>query len=557
MSDRQFYLNNKNLKAAGVEIEYTPEQIQELVKCSKDPTYFIRTYMKIVHVDHGLVPFDMWDFQEKMVDVYQKNRFSILKCPRQVGKSTVTVAYFLWYILFHPSVTIGLFAQDAATAQEMLGRLQLAYEHLPRWIQVGIVTWNKRNIELENGSKIYAFATGAASARGRSYNIIYLDEFAFVLPHIQIQFYTSVYPTISSGKSTKVIITSTPNGMDLFYRLWTDSVEGRNEFANFGVHWSEVPGRDAEWKRQEIANTSEEQFRQEHETEFLGSTNTLISPEKLKTMAYVSPVYSRDSLDLYEEPKDDHKYVMTVDVARGSGLDYSAFAIVDVTNFPYKLVGKYQDNNIPAMLFPEIIARIGRQYNKADIVVEVNDLGEQVADILFEDLEYENIILFSTRGRAGQVAGVFGGKTTAKGVRMSDKVKSLGCSNLKSFIEEDKLIVQDYETINEFFTFVHDGKNYSAEVGCNDDLVICLVIFSWYTSQQYFKESTDANLRDALFRQKINAIEEDVMPFGYIEDGRDRDDGYWKLVRDDEDEDEKPWLGFDSPHLPHSPWTHL
>jgi hypothetical protein len=259
------YLGNQNLKKVGVELSFTEEQLTEIVKCTDDPVYFIRKYVKIVNVDLGLVPFNMWSFQEEMVRDFHTNRFSICKMPRQVGKTTTTVGYMLWSVLFQPDYTVGILANKGSLAREILGRIQKAYEYLPLWLQQGIIVWNKGNIELENGSKIYAYATSAAGVRGGTYNLIFLDEFAFVPHNMAQEFFTSTYPVISSGKTSKVIIVSTPNGLNLFYKMWTDAIEKRSLYKPIEIHWSIVPGRDAKWKEETIRNTSEEQFRQEFE----------------------------------------------------------------------------------------------------------------------------------------------------------------------------------------------------------------------------------------------------------------------------------------------------
>jgi hypothetical protein len=335
MSDN-VYLGNPNLKKANTPIEFTEEQIIEFVQCQRDPVYFANKYVKIVSLDEGLVSFKPYRFQEKLINNFHENRFNICKMPRQTGKSTTVVSYLLHYAIFNDSVNIGILANKAATARELLGRLQTAYENLPKWMQQGIMVWNKGSLELENGSKILAASTSASAVRGMSFNILFLDEFAFVPNHIADSFFASVYPTITSGKNTKVIIVSTPHGMNHFYRMWSDAEKGKNEYIPTDVHWSEVPGRDDAWKEQTIANTSEQQFKIEFECEFLGSIDTLIAASKLRSLVYDSPLKSNAGLDVYEEPKKDHDYLITVDVARGVGEDYSAFICADITSFPHK-----------------------------------------------------------------------------------------------------------------------------------------------------------------------------------------------------------------------------
>jgi len=516
------YLGNPNLKKANTAIEFTEEQILEFLRCKQDPVYFARNYIKIVSLDHGLVPFEMYPFQEKLIRNFHAHRFNICKMPRQTGKSTTCVSYLLHYAVFNDNVNIAILANKASTAGDLLSRLQLAYENLPKWMQQGIIAWNKRSMELENGSKIIAASTSASAVRGGSYNIIFLDEFAFIPNHIADEFFASVYPTISSGQSTKVIIVSTPHGMNHFYRLWHDSERERNEYIPIEVHWSEVPGRDTKWKASTIANTSEQQFRVEFECEFLGSVDTLIAPSKLKSMVYDDPVKTNGSLYVYNEPDKIRDYIITVDVARGVSKDYSAFIVFDITTFPYKVVAKYRNNEIKPMLFPSVIEEVARAYNNAYILCEVNDIGDQVASILNFDLEYENILMCSMRGRAGQIVGTgFSGKKTQLGVKMSSTTKKVGCSNLKTLIEDNKLIITDYETISELTTFIQRKQSFEAEEGCNDDLAMCLVIFSWLVAQEYFKEMTDQDIRKRIYEDQRNQIEQDMAPFGFVSDGLD------------------------------------
>ena len=526
------YLGNPLLKKANTPIEFTQEQIEEYIKCREDPVYFAQNYVQIVTLDHGLQPFKTYDFQEKLINRFHNHRFNICKMPRQTGKSTTCVSYLLHYAIFNDSVNIGILANKATTARELLARLATAYENLPKWMQQGILVWNKGNIELENGSKILAASTSASAVRGMSFNILFLDEFAFVPNHIADAFFASVYPTITSGKSTKVIIVSTPHGMNHFYRMWHDAERSKNEYVPTDVHWSEVPGRDAVWKEQTIANTSEQQFKIEFECEFLGSVDTLISPSKLKALVFDKPINSNAGLDIYAPPEKGHDYSMAVDVARGVGNDYSAFVVVDITSFPHKVVAKYRDNTIKPMLFPSVIYDVAKSYNEAFILCEVNDVGDQVASILQYDLEYQNLLMCSMRGRAGQVVGQgFSGTKTQLGVKMSKTVKKVGSLNLKTLIEEDKLIFNDYEIISELTTFISKHNSFEAEEGCNDDLAMCLVIYAWLVAQDYFKELTDQDVRKRLYEEQKNQIEQDMAPFGFINDGLDAD----SFVDDDGD----------------------
>ena len=521
---QDFYLGNPNLKKVGTEIQFTKDQIQEYLKCKEDPVYFAMTYIKIISLDEGIVPFNMWDFQQELIESFHENRFNIAKLPRQTGKSTTCVSYLLHYILFNDNVNVGILANKLSTARDLLGRLQLAYEQLPMWLQQGIVVYNKGSMELENGSKILAASTSASAVRGMSFNIIFLDEFAFIPNHIAEQFFSSVYPTITSGTSTKVIIISTPNGMNHFYKLWVDAQKGRNGYAWNEVHWSKVPGRDAKWKETTIANTSERQFTQEFECEFLGSVDTLITASKLRTLTYDYIVTSNGSLDVYEQPIKNHEYMITVDVSRGLAQDYSAFVVIDITHAPWRLVAKYRDKDVRPMLFPNIIYNVATNYNKAYVLVEVNDIGEAVAGSLFYDLEYENTLMCAMRGRAGQIVGQgFSGNKTQMGVKMSKTVKAQGCSNLKTLIEDDKLLVKDYNIVSELTTFIQNKQSFEADEGYNDDLVMCLVIFAWLVQQEYFKEMTDQDIRRRIYEEQKNAIEQDMAPFGFIDDGLEQE----------------------------------
>ena len=520
MATNDVYLGNPNLKKAGTPIQFTKKQIQEWVKCKKDPIYFATHYIKIISLDEGLVPFDMYDFQRRILQDFHENRFNIAKLPRQTGKSTTVVAYLLYYAIFYDSVNIGILANKASTARELLGRLQLAYENLPKWMQHGILVWNKGNVELENGSKILAASTSASAVRGMSFNILFLDEFAFVPNHVAEQFFASVYPTITSGKSTKVIIISTPNGMNHFYKMWEDARNDKNGYITNEVHWSQVPGRDKKWKEETIKNTSKRQFAQEFECDFLGSADTLISPSKLQCIPFNDPIISNAGLDVFKRAEENHEYIITVDVARGIGGDYSAFIVFDITTLPYQIVAKYRDNEIKPVLFPSVIFQVAKEYSNPYILVEVNDIGDSIAATLNYDLEYPNVLMCAMRGRAGQIVGQgFSGTKTQLGVKMSITVKKIGCANLKAIIEEDKLTFQDFDILQELTTFIQRKQAWEADEGYHDDLVMCMVLFAWLVMQDYFKEMTDQDVRRRIYEEQRNQIEQDMAPFGFIDDG--------------------------------------
>ena len=521
MSDN--YLANPNLKKAYVPIEWTEEQVQEIIKCSKDINYFIKTYVKIINLDRGLIDFEMYPFQEDMAKMIDDNRFTVIKTCRQAGKTTTSAAVVLWHALFNESYTVAILANKLSTAREILARVQRAFEYLPKWLQQGVVVWNKTNVEFENGSQIIASSTASSAIRGYSINFLYLDEFAFVPRNIQDDFFTSVYPTIISGTNTKVVITSTPNGFDLFYKIWINSVEGRNEYANFGVNWWDVPGRDEEWKEKTIANTSEDQFRQEFEAEFLGSANTLISPNILRSIAFTTPIstHYEGSLSIYKEPVKDGVYFCVVDTARGVGIDASAFVVIDVASVPYEVVACYKNNIIDPLIYPEVIHNVVKNYNEAYTLVEINDNGQQIADILHHDYEYDNIVFTSVKGRAGQVIGGGFSSSVQRGVRTTKQVKRIGCSNAKTMIEKDKIKLHDFNLINELSTFIQKGTSYEADIGSHDDLIMCIVLFSWATNQEFFKDLTDTDFRKKLMEDRDRMINDDVLPFGFIDDGSD------------------------------------
>ena len=522
MTDINHYLGNPLLKKANVQVEWTKDQILEYQKCMQDPLHFCKKYIKIVSLDEGLVPFDVYPFQKEMLGTIHNNRFTICKLPRQSGKTTTIISYILHYVLFNEQMRVAILANKAATARDILSRLQLAYENLPKWMQQGVMSWNKGSLDLENGSRIVASSTSSSAVRGGSYNMIFLDEFAFVPHNVAEDFFSSVYPTISSGQSTKVVIVSTPNGMNLFYKLWSDAESGKNSYNPIEVHWSEIPGRDEKWKQETIANTSQEQFNREFECEFLGSINTLIHPTKIKSMVFDDPIQRNAGLELYKKPEKNRTYALVADVARGTEQDYSAFLVFDVSEVPYRIVAKYRNNEIKPLLFPNVIHDVAKAFNNAYVMIEGNEIGEQVATALQYDLEYDYLIMASMRGRAGQILGSgFSGGKVQLGVRTTKAVKMLGCSNLKQLIETDKLIINDYDLITEFSTFVKHGQSFQAEEGHTDDLAMCCVLFGWMTNQTYFKELTNVDIRERMFLEQQDQLEQDMAPFGFMDNGID------------------------------------
>ncbi len=526
--DLKGYLGNPLLKKANQSIEWTPELVEEYVKCSQDVVYFTENYMQIINVDEGLVPFKMYDYQKEMVKSFANNRNTIVTTARQAGKSTTTCAFILWYILFNKEVKVALLANKGDTAREILGRIQLAYQHLPKWLQQGIVEWNKGSLELENNSKVIASATSASGIRGHSINLLFIDEAAFI--DNWDEFFTSVYPTISSGKETKMILVSTPNGMNHFHKTWVNAREGRNGYHNILVKWQDVPGRDEKWRQDTLAsmNFDIEKFSQEYEAEFLGSSGTLIAGWKLKELVHQPPLMQKEGLIQYFHPEKEHVYMMVCDVSRGKGLDYSAFQLIDVTKMPYQQVAIFRSNATTPVDYAEVIHRVAKAYNNASVLVEINDIGEQVSHALHYDFGYEHILFTENAGRSGKrITGGFGGGSIDKGIRTTKVVKSIGCSILKLLIEQNQLIINDYDTINELTTFSKKANSYEAEPGKHDDLVMCLVLYAWLSEQQYFKEYTNINTLHALRDKTEDEIEQDLAPFGFMEDGReDYDDTY-------------------------------
>jgi len=499
----QTYLGNSNLKAAEVDIEYTVEQIAEIQKCLLDPVYFIETYVKIVHVDKGVIPMKLYPFQREMVKNYHNERKIVFLAPRQCGKTSFSAAYILYYILFNSNKTVAVLANKASAAREILARVKMSFEQLPKWLQQGVVTWNKGDIALENGSKVIAAATSSGGIRGQSISLLYLDEFAFVQQNIAEEFFASVYPTISSGQTTKVCITSTPQGFNFFYKMYTEAKSGINGFQAYHTTWDEVPGRDQAWLEAERKALGEQKFNQEVLCDFLGSSNTLLDSKTIRTLASVKPLKETDNLKVYEYPKPDHAYFITVDVAEGKEQDFSVANVIDITTWPFRQVAVYRNNKITPDLFPFVLDKLGKEYNEAFIQIETNSVGSQVVSVLNYDIEYENIFT-SEKGELG--------------VRTTPKTKRIGCFSLKSLIESQKFLVQDADTILELTNFVNHKATFRADAGYTDDSVMSLVNFAYSTTMTFFKDVTDKNYIDKL-RQDREDRYDDLVPFGFFCDG--------------------------------------
>ena len=523
IEDYRSYLGNVNLKRKGVTIEWTEEMVQEFIKCAKDPIYFAERYIQIVHVDHGLIPIKLYEYQKDIIKKTTDHRRTCVVTSRQAGKTTTAVCLILHYILFNDHKLVALLANKGDAAREILDRIKTAYEALPKWLQQGVIEWNKGSVEFENGSKIIAAATSSSAIRGKSVSFLYIDETAFV--ENWDEFFASVFPTISSGTSTKILLTSTPNGLNHFYKTCEGAKAGKNGYQFVQVLWTDVPGRDEKWREETLAamDFDTEKFAQEMECEFLGSSGTLIAGWKLKQLVYKEAVKEVGGIIVYEDPKPDGNYVIVVDVSRGKGLDYSAFQVIDISQMPYVQVGAYRNNMITPVDYAAAVHAAAKYFNDANILVEVNDIGEQVAGIIFEEYEYENMLLTENNGREGKrllsgVAG-FNGKAD-KGIRTTKSVKSIGCSMIKLLVEQNQLIINDFETIREMSTFSQKGTSYEAEPGNHDDLMMCLVLFGWLSNQRFFKELTDINTVINLKEMNEEKVFSELVPFGMIDDGQ-------------------------------------
>ena len=525
------YHGNPNLKPVGYQHDFTKKQLEEFVKCAKDPIYFIENYCQIVTLDAGLQPFKLYECQKRKVDFIMNNRKTILMEGRQQGKTVTAAACILHYTIFQDNKMVAIMANKTAAAREVLNRYQIMYENLPIWMQQGVKTWNKGDVDLENGSRVFTSATTTSGIRGKSVNWLYIDEAAIIPNNIADEFFASVYPTISAGETTKILLTSTPLGYNHFWKFWNEAEKGTNGFENMFIHYTEIPGRDDAWAEEQFKLLGEIKYNQEVLCEFLGSTNTLISGKALSMMSSKEIVYKKDGLDIYEEPQQDKYYVITSDTSRGIGGDFSAFIVVDITEMPFRVVGKFRDNKVSPLLYPDFIARVGKDYNNAYVLIENNDIGQQVVDILHQELEYENI--FSTvQEKNKQYVSPGFGKQTTLGVRTSKAVKRQGCLALKSLIEETKFLIWDADCINELSTFVEKGGSFSADEGYHDDLAMCMVLFAWLSTNTFFKDLTNVNIREGLYNAEMRSIQTDLTPFGFVDDGLEPeaeviDGDYW------------------------------
>jgi hypothetical protein len=510
-------MGNKNLVGRYDEFQYTQEQLVEIAKCSKDPIYFIEKYVKIVSIDDGIIPFKLWGFQRRLINAIHKNRFTVSKLQRQSGKTTTSAAYILWYSTFNSQKTTAVLAQKAAQAREILSRVQLMYELLPNWLKLPVVEWNKGNVEFLNGSKIFTSATGGGAIRGKSISFLYLDEFAWIPRNIQDEFMMSVYPTISSGKNSKIAITSTPNGFNEFYRIFDGAVKGKNGYVHVDSHWSELPGRDEKWRLETIEKLgSVRKFDQEYGCEFQGSATTLIEVDHILKNITQEPIGKNRIYRVFEKPRIGRKYVMTLDISRGVINDYHAAQMIDVTEFPYKQVAVLHSNEIQPIILPHYVLQFAKDYNDAYILGEINDNGQSVLDTIRYDFEYDNLLTTTTKNGNVVIGGGYG-SATRTGLRTTAKTKRVGCMTLKSLVESGKLVLCDEITLEELKNFSEHGSSWAASDG-HDDLVMALVIFAWLTTDQYFIDEFSSNVKDEIRISRSKQIEEDLVPFGFLDD---------------------------------------
>lgn len=522
-SNTASYQGNSNLKKVGHAIQYTNDQVKELLRCQADPIYFIENYCKIVSLDRGLVLFKLYDCQKEKVNTILNNRKVILMEPRQQGKTITSAACILWYTLFQPMKTVAILANKAAAAREVMSRYQMMYEYLPIWLQQGVREWNKGSIELENGSKIFTAATSASGIRGRSVNWLYIDETAIIPNNVAEEFFASTYPVIMSGETTKVLLSSTPLGYNHFWKYWNDAKNGVNGFVPLFIPYDKIPGRTKEWADAQKALLGDVKFNQEILCSFLGSSYTLISGDALGRMSPKPYIYSKDNLNVLEAPEKERSYVIVVDTSRGIGGDYSAFTVFDVTKVPYSVVAKYRDNKISPLLYPDIIYKVAKDYNNAYVLVEINDNGQQIADQLHNDLEYENIFSVGSSTKTGPMISAGYKTNSTLGIRTTKQVKRVGCSVLKTLVEEQKLLIFDADIISELTTFVEVRGSYAADEGYHDDLAMTLVLFAWLSREPFFKDLTDINLRKELFELQAKQIEQELTPFGIFDDGVEKE----------------------------------
>lgn len=507
------YQGNINLKRKNIVEEYTEEQIREIIRCKSDPLYFIKNYIYIINLDEGLVKFGLYEYQERFVKMLHNEKRIIARLGRQSGKTTTFAAYMCHYIIFNENKTAAILGNKDKTAREILHRVKIMFENLPMWLKPGVLEWNKSSVEFENGSRIVTAATSSSAIRGMSINFLALDEFAFIQPGVFEDFIQSVYPTISSSKDAKVLMVSTPWGLNHFYKFWKEAEDGKNGYAHFSITWDEVPGRDAAWRDKMISEIGLERFRQEFEAEFLGSSNTLIDVSKLRNMVYEDPISLQmfNKFLIYDNPDKTHQYVMICDVAEGVGGDFSTIQVVDVTEIPWRQVATYSDNLVKTNLFASVINNIGKAYNNALCIVENNSIGESVLNALNFDHEYENLLFHNKKF----------------GIRMTKGSKQNGCGHLKTFIETDKLIIRDLPTIEQLSYFERQKNgSFSAIKSKHDDLITPLILFAVFMCNEHLVDAWIGreDILNTIYSKAMEEIEENLLPVGFFPSSMDRED---------------------------------
>lgn len=518
MEFNDFYKGNPLLPKAGTRRNLTPEQIEEFKRCAEDPVYFANNYFYAVHQEHGLMQIKLYDYQKEAINVYNSKNRLIMLTARQVGKTTVATAIILHTALFNKDKNIALLANLQATAIEILDRIKEAFENLPDFLKQGVKIWNKKTVKFENGCTIFANASKGSSIRGKSIFMLYIDECAFV--ENWEDFAASTLPTITSNKNAKIIYTSTPNGLNHFYEYCKLAAANKNGFGYIEVPWYKVEGRDEAWKEKTLQdmNYDYQRFSVEQECEFMGSSGTLINGATLKMLEPAEPVYDHEKLKVYKPKIGNHIYSIIVDSSEGKGLDYSAFSVIDITSIPYEQVATFKSNTITPQDYARIIHAVCGQYNNPFVLIELNcPAGAIVAELLWWDYEYENLLMTENMGRKGKkISTGFGGKKADRGIFTSVVVKATGCTMLKLLVEQKQLLICDKETIDELRVFSKKGKSYEAEEGKHDDLVMGLVLFGWLATQQYFKQMTDVDVNKGLVERTDDEIDDYVKGLGIM-----------------------------------------
>jgi hypothetical protein len=506
INPKEFFAGNKNLRAAGSIHNYTHEELLELAKCKNNPIYFINNYCKVAKGGVGLVNLKLFDYQYPMLESFIEHDKSIVVAPRQCGKSTTFAAYALWCILFKQSYTVAILANKLSVAKEILDRVQNMFLNVPRFLQQGVLSFSKTSMELENKSKIFVSTTSASGIRGFAIDLVFLDEFAHIQDHIANDFFTSTYPTISATGG-KLIIVSTPKGMNHFHKMWKEAISARSGFNPVFVNYRDIPLYNKKWAEATKKDIGAVRFAQEYECDFLGSVNTLISPTTIQNMTHDNPITTdNNGISIYEEPIAGQSYLITCDTSEGVGGDNTAFLVFDVTDYPITVVAKFASNIISPFLLPRVLYEVGAKYNYASILVESNNLGKQVVNDLYMELEYPNLIGESFH-------------SPTYGVRTTKSTKAIGCATFKDLCETQRLLVIDHDIIEEISNFVKHKTSYAASEGHKDDLVMCCVLMSWFASTEQWDTIRNSTFRKEIYEARQKQMEEMLMPFGIISNG--------------------------------------